>query len=365
METRIESVFSHLSHREVLELDRDYLQSAREARLRYVNDSMGGIERVKKGNGFAYYYKGKILKDSDELTRIRKLAIPPAWTRVWICPYSNGHIQATGFDVRNRKQYRYHALWSVVRNETKFHRMYAFGKALPALRLRIEEDLQRKKLDQEKVLATIISLMERTYIRVGNEDYNKLYGSHGITTLQDNHVKISGSEIRFSFTGKKGIQQTVTLKNARLARMVKQCRDIPGKILFQYFDEEGKRQPVESGMVNEYIKVATDGDFTAKDFRTWAGTLNLLRALCCLGEASNKSKCKKNLVMALDEVSRKLGNTRSVCKKYYVHPGLIELYENNSLTRHMKELDIIEEPDGKSDLTKDEKVMMKILRAFQ
>lgn len=364
METRIGTGFGTLSHKEVLELSRDYIQSAKTARLRYVTDALDGIERVKKGGGFAYYFRGSLVKNKEELERIKKLAIPPAWTRVWICAFENGHIQATGYDVRGRKQYRYHTLWGAVRSETKFHRLYEFGKALPSLRLRLEQDMQEKKLNQQKVVATIISLMERTYIRVGNEDYNRLYGSHGITTLKDNHVKINGSELRFSFTGKKGINQTVSLKNARLARAVKQCRDIPGKVLFQYFDEENQRQPVESGMVNDYIREATAGDFTAKDFRTWAGSLNLLRSLCLIGDSDTSTECKKNILLALDEVSQKLGNTRAVCRKYYVHPGLIELYESKSLSKYLKELDVIEEPDAKTDLTSDEKVLMRILKTF-
>jgi DNA topoisomerase I len=364
METKIQTGLSDLSHREMLELDRDYIEAARRARLRYVTDSINGISRIKKGNGFAYYFKGQVVKDETELLRIKKLAVPPAWTKVWICPFANGHIQATGLDVRGRKQYRYHAQWSAVRNETKFHRLYEFGKALPSLRLKIEKDLTQKNLSQDKVVATIVSLMERTYIRVGNEDYNKMYGSHGITTLKDNHVEIKGSELKFSFTGKRGIQHAITLRSRRLARMVQQCKDIPGKELFQYLDEEGKRKPVDSGMVNDYIKEGTGGEFTAKDFRTWAGTLNLLRSFCSLGEPGSESECKKKVLQALDSVSEKLGNTRTVCRKYYVHPGIIELYEQNNLTRYLKELEQIEEPDLKTDLTTDEKVLMKILRTM-
>jgi DNA topoisomerase-1 len=364
METKIQTGLAELSHEEILQLDRDYMEAAKKAKLRYVNDGIPGISRVKKGPGFDYYYKDKQLRDEEQLTRIKKLAIPPAWTRVWICPYENGHIQATGFDLRNRKQYRYHGQWNLVRNETKFHRLYEFGKALPQLRARIEKDLTRRDLSQPRVLATIISLMERTYIRIGNEDYQKMYGSHGITTLKDNHVQINGSEIHFSFIGKKGIEQHVTLKNQRLARIVKQCRDIPGKELFQYIDADGKRQPVDSGMVNDYIKEATEGDFTAKDFRTWAGTLNLLRSFRSIGDAITETECKKNILIALDEVSKKLGNTRTVCKKYYVHPGLIEMYEQNNLSRYLKELDEIEEPDWKTDLTSDEKILMRILKSL-
>lgn len=362
--TIITTSLTDLSHKEILKLDRDYSEAAKIARLIYVNDKLPGITRVKKGKGFLYFQGSKRLKNEEQLLRIKKLAIPPAWTRVWICPLINGHIQATGYDALNRKQYRYHTLWNTVRNETKFHRLYEFGKSLPKLRLQIEEDLHKKDLSQNHVIATVISLMERTYIRVGNEDYEKLYGSYGITTLKDNHVKISGSELKFSFIGKKGIAQSITLKNSRLAKIVKQCRDIPGKELFQYYDAAGVRHPIDSGMVNDYIKNATNGDFTAKDFRTWAGSLNLLRSLRAIGNAITVTDCKKNVLNALDEVSRKLGNTRTVCKKYYVHPGLIELYEKNTLSNYLKELDEIEEPDMKSDLTSDEKVFMRILRTL-
>jgi DNA topoisomerase I len=364
METKITTSLSELSHHEMLELDRDYMEAAKQARLRYVRDSSPGIARQKRGKGFIYYFKNVRLTDDAEITRIKKLAIPPAWTQVWICPYPNGHIQATGLDSRNRKQYRYHVQWNVVRNETKFHRLYEFGKALPSLRLQVEKDLAFKDLRRSRVLATIVSLMERTYLRIGSEDYNKLYGSHGITTLKDNHVEIIGSEVRFSFVGKKGIQQSVTIKNRRLARIVQQCKDIPGKELFQYYDEKGVRQTVDSGMVNDYIKEGTKGEFTAKDFRTWAGTLSLLRSLKSMGEAITETDCKKKIIQALDEVSRKLGNTRTVCRKYYVHPGLIQLYEQNNLTSYLKELDDIEEPDLKTDLTSDEKILMRILKTF-
>lgn len=351
-----------LSHKEFLKIDKNYTQSARVADLVYVNDKEPGISRIKKGKGFAYIYDNKPLKRKEELERIRKLAIPPAWTNVWICSKENGHIQATGLDLRGRKQYRYHQLWQLLRNETKFHHLYEFGKLLPAMRLKLEEDLSKKELGEEKVLATVISLMERTYIRVGNDDYEKLYGSYGLTTLKDNHVKVSGDTIHFSFTGKKGIEHKITLHNRRMARMVQKCRDIPGKELFQYYDLEGKRRSIDSGMVNRYIKEAMGGDFSAKDFRTWAGTLNIIRAFKSIGEADSESDCKKNIIAALDEVSKKLGNTRTVCKKYYVHPGIIKLYEEKNLYKYLNELEIIEQPDNLTGLTSEERTLMKILR---
>ncbi|HEV7621980.1 MAG TPA: DNA topoisomerase IB, partial [Flavisolibacter sp.] len=312
-----------LSHREFLKIDKDYSKSAKAADLVYINDKKPGITRIKKGKGFVYIYDKKPLKNESEIERIRKLAIPPAWTNVWISPEKNGHIQATGLDLRQRKQYRYHSLWSTLRNETKFHHLYEFGKLLPSLRLKIEEDLSKKELCEEKVIATIVSLMERTYIRIGNDDYEKLYGSYGLTTLKDSHVKISGDKVIFSFKGKKGIHQNITLRHQRLAKMIQKCRDVPGKELFQFYDSMGKRKSIDSGMVNKYIKDATGGSYSAKDFRTWAGTLNILRAFKSIGQADGDKECKKNIIAALDEVSKKLGNTRTVCKKYYVHPGII------------------------------------------
>jgi DNA topoisomerase I len=352
---------AELSHKEFVQIARDYTQTATIADLRYVNDKEPGITRVKKGTGFTYLSDGKPIKNEAELERVKKLAIPPAWTEVWICRDASGHIQATGFDLRGRKQYRYHPQWHDVRNATKFHHLYEFGKLLPSLRLKIEEDLARKEIGEEKVIATVISLMERTYIRIGNNDYEKLYGSYGLTTLKDKHVKVNGDTIRFSFKGKKGIYHDITLKNRRLARTVQACRDIAGKELFQYYDAEGNRKSVDSGQVNRYIKEATGGDFSAKDFRTWAGTLNILRAFKSMGEAATDGDLKKNVIAALDEVSKKLGNTRTVCKKYYVHPGIIELYEKNNLQKYLKELDNIEKPDNLTGLTSEERVLMKIL----
>ena len=350
-----------LSHKEFLKIDKDYSKAAKVADLKYVTDKTKGIQRQKKGEGFVYIYDDKPLKDKEELQRIKKLAIPPAWTNVWICANENGHIQATGFDINHRKQYRYHSLWNTLRNETKFHHLYEFGKLLPSLRLKLEEDLAKKELCEEKVLATVISLMERTYIRIGNDGYEKLYGSYGLTTLKDRHVTIQGDKLAFSFKGKKGIFHNVTIRNRRLARMVKACRDIPGKELFQYFDAEGNRRSIDSGMVNKYIKEATGADFSAKDFRTWAGTLDILRAFKAMGQAGSEADCKKNIIAALDEVSKKLGNTRTICRKYYVHPGIIKLYEEQHLEKYLKELDTIEKPDDLSGITSEEKVLMKIL----
>jgi len=351
-----------ITRAESIKIHRDHKRAAAVASLRYVGDAMPGIRRQKKGAGFSYLQDGRPVKDKDTLQRIRKLAIPPAWTRVWICAQENGHIQATGYDVRGRKQYKYHAQWSTIRNQTKFHRLYEFGKTLPALRQRIEGDICASSLTKEKVLATVVSLMERTFIRVGNNEYEKLYGSYGLTTLKDGHVNITGATLKFSFKGKKGIYHTVTLKSKRLARIVKACRDIPGKELFQYINDEGVRCTIDSGMINNYIKEASGNDFSAKDFRTWAGTLSMLNSFKSLGEALTPAETKKNVLQALDEVSAKLGNTRAICRKYYVHPRIIALYEENGLQKYLSQLEDIEACDGLVDLTPDEKVLMRILQ---
>lgn len=359
----IEEPVLSLTHAELLKADKDYERAANAVNLTYVRDNMPGIVRMKKGKGFTYTFENQTLKDRAILKRIKKLAIPPAWTGVWICPLDNGHIQATGLDIRKRKQYRYHTLWAHVRSETKFHRLYEFGKLLPRLRAQLDEDLQIRELNQEKVLATVISLMERTYIRIGNSAYEKLYGSYGLTTLKGKHVSINGSHIRFAFRGKKGVQHEITLKNKKLARTVEQCRDIPGKELFQYYDENGNRRIIESGMVNEYIKKSTGRDFSAKDFRTWAGSVHALETLHSLPEVDSDSERKKNIVAVLDSVSKKLGNSRAICKKYYVHPGLLRLYEENSIERYTRSLDQAENPeDGSPDLTPSEKVLLRILK---
>jgi len=354
-----------LTHNDYLRIDRDYQTAARVADLIYVSDRQPGIQRVKVGHNFKYIFKDSEVSDEEQLMRIKKLAIPPAWESVWICPKRNGHIQATGLDLRKRKQYRYHTLWNTLRHETKFHRMYEFGKRLPKLRLRLEEDIQLPTLCQEKVIALVISLMERTYIRIGNSGYEKLYGSYGLTTLKDKHVKVNGKHVSFEFTGKKGINHKISLNNRRLAKVIQACRDIPGKELFQYINENGERRTIDSGMVNAYLKETMEMDFSAKDFRTWAGSLHVLWAFKSLGEAINTTELKKKVNEALTIVSEKLGNTKTVCRKYYVHPSLISLYEENNLLHYLKGLDDIEEPDERSGLTTAEKILMKILKSLQ
>jgi DNA topoisomerase-1 len=338
---------------------------ARALDLVYVIDSMPGIERIKSGKNFSYVIDGKKIEDKDELERIKKLAIPPAWEKVWICPLHNGHLQVTGYDVRARKQYRYHSLWNHHRNETKFHRMLEFGKTLPKLRQKVKKDICKKELTQEKVIATVISLMEHTFIRIGNNEYEKENGSYGLTTLKNKHVKINGSTLHFSFKGKKGVHHNVTLKNKRLAKLVKACRDIPGKELFSYYDEKGEAHPIDSGKVNAYIKETTGGDFSAKDFRTWAGTLHAMRALSKKETAENEADLKKNILDALDEVSKLLGNTRTVCRKYYVNPRILSMYESNALSERLKQIASADNNNGKGKLTGAERVLMQVLKSIR
>lgn len=351
-----------LTHRQMLKANKDNEQAAAVMKLVYVNDQMPGIERKKKGKAYQYLSGNKIVKDDNTLERIKKLVIPPAWTAVWICAKANGHIQCTGFDLRKRKQYRYHALWNLLRKETKFHHLYEFGLVLPELRKRIQKDIAGAELSQEKVLATVLSVMEQTYIRIGSNAYEKEYGSYGLTTMKDKHTNINGSKIDFCFVGKKGVEQKITLQNKRLARIVKECRDVPGKDLFQYYDKEGNRKPIDGTMVNNYIKEATGNNFSAKDFRTWAGSLHALKALHDIGNGETDTAIKKNIVAALDIVSEKLGNTRTVCKNYYVHPGILKLYEENKLQRYLRPFDNPSKTKNTTALSKEEIVLMKILK---
>lgn len=358
-------LIAKISPAKIIKIMKDPVKSAKAVKLVYTNDGETlGISRRKRGKNFTYFLGNEIVKDKEELERIKKLAIPPAWEDVWICALENGHLQATGIDAKRRKQYRYHPVWNALRNHTKFYRMLQFGETLPTIRLQLEKDLSRRNLDKRKVLALVVSLMERTNIRIGNNIYEKLYGSFGLTTLKDKHVNITGQKIKFSFKGKKGIYHDIDLKNRKLAKAVKNCRDIPGKELFQYYDEDGKRHAIESGMVNEYIKEISGEDFTAKDFRTWSGTVNALIAFKEIessAEPEEKTTQKSKIKKAIELVACELGNTSTVCRKYYIHPLIINLYESDSIKKYLEELDDIEVDDGKSGLTKEEKIVMKIL----
>lgn len=362
MENSDLEIISHLKPSKIVKIMKDPVASAKAVHLIYTSDAeTAGITRKKNGKKFAYYKDGEKIRDKEEITRINKLVIPPAWENVWICALDNGHLQATGIDLKRRKQYRYHSLWSALRNHTKFYRMLQFGYALPEIRLQVEKDLALRTFEKRKVLALIVSLMQRTNIRIGNNAYEKLYGSFGLTTLKGKHVQIKGQKINFSFKGKKGVMHNIDLKSKRLARLVQKCKDIPGKELFQYIDDEGNRHTVDSGMVNEYIKEISGEDFTAKDFRTWSGTVSALIAFKEIGYAETHAEYKKKVKEALEIVASHLGNTSTVCRKYYVHPLVINLYENNTIKKYLDELEKIEENDGKAGLTHEEKLVLKIL----
>jgi DNA topoisomerase I len=310
----------------------DPVESAQAAKLRYVSDATPGIRRRRSGKGFSYVgTDGRPIRDSATLARIRSLAIPPAYTDVWICPIANGHLQATGRDARGRKQYRYHPRWRAVRDETKFGRMLAFSEVLPRLRERLAEDLAKPGLPREKVLATVVRLLECTAIRVGNDEYARANRSFGLTTLQDRHVEVSGSTLRFEFRGKSGKIHRVALSDRRLARIVARCQALPGADLFQYEDDDGQQVAIGSGDVNDYLREITGEEFTAKDFRTWAGTLQAVEALEAVGPAVSKREGKAAVLRAIDRVAERLNNTRAVCRKYYIHPAVLETYESGTL----------------------------------
>jgi DNA topoisomerase-1 len=344
-------------HKKLEKIGRDPIITAKAVGLRYSLQSAKGYYRKRKANGFIYFDEtDNRVSDPEVLERIRKLVIPPAWENVWISPYENGHLQVTGIDTKGRKQYRYHPDWNKIRNQSKFYRLRRFALALPAIRAQVDKDLERKGLPYEKVVALVVRLIELTNIRIGNDAYKKLYGSFGLTTLRDKHVKFEGATVTFEFVGKKGVKHNIKLQSRRMANLVKKCQDIPGQELFQYYDDDGKRHTIGSADVNGYIKEITGEDFTAKDFRAWAGSLNALCAFHDLGEHSSETDCKRKIVNVLDSVAQKLGNTRTVCKKYYVHPTVIAAYEKGSIWNYNPATEV---PDG--DLNAQEKALLDLL----
>ena len=298
--------------------------------LRYVDDSRPGITRVRRGKGFSYHHPDGSLVSDDVRARIEALVIPPGYDDVWICPSANGHLQATGRDVKGRKQYRYHADWETHRNRLKFDRMVPFGEALPMIRSRVESDLRQKGLGREKVLALCVRLLDETLVRVGNEQYATENGSYGLTTIRDKHVSFEGDEVRFEFVGKSGKAQSLSVRDKRLARMVKECRDIPGYDLFQFYDEDGRKQDVESGHVNGYLQETTGEAFTAKDFRTWGGTVVAAQALSAHEEPA-EDEVDGHIVDAIKDTCAVLGNTPAVCRRYYVHPDVLDAFRAGDL----------------------------------
>lgn len=336
-------------------IGRDPKITAKAVGLRYTINSNTGYLRQRKNETFIFVdQSNKIIRDKQILERIKKLVIPPAWEMVWISPYENGHLQATGIDAKGRKQYRYHSQWNKIRNQSKFYKLRNFANALPAIRKQVEKDLNRNGLPYEKVVALVIKLIELTNIRIGNEAYKKLYGSFGITTLQDKHVSFQNSKVYFEFIGKKGIKHKMSLESRKLANLVKKCKDIPGQDLFQYYDDNGNHHTIGSADINNYLKEITQEDFTAKDFRAWAGTVNALTAFQNKTAAENQTDCKRKVIEVLDEVAAKLGNTRTVCKKYYVHPTVITAFEKGMVWKY--------KPNPKnSELRPEENALVELL----
>jgi DNA topoisomerase-1 len=315
----------------------DGVQVARRAGLRYVNDNSPGIARKTRGGGFVYMNaRRQRVRDRATLLRIQQLAIPPAWKDVWISPSSNGHIQAIGFDERGRKQYKYHTRWRAVRDESKYHRTIAFAKAVPTIRRKVARDLKLRGLPKAKVLAAIVKIMETSFMRVGNEEYARTNHSYGLTTIRNRHVKVRGSKVHFEFRGKSGVHREVDLEDARLAKIVRRCQELPEQELFEFIDDDGRRHDIKSGDVNAYLKEITDDDFTAKDFRTWAGTMLAALALQEFEAFDSQAQAKRNVVAAIESVAKRLGNTKAVCRKCYIHPAVIESYLDGDIARSLK-----------------------------
>ena len=313
-------------------------ESAKIAGLRYVNDNhTPGIRRIGSTRRVRYVHpNGATVSNPAELQRIKSLVIPPAWTDVWICTDSRGHLQATGRDARGRKQYRYHPRWREVRDEVKYGKLIAFAQALPRIRQRTDADLRKNGLQREKVLAAVVQLLEKTLIRVGNEEYARDNGSVGLTTMREKHATVTGTTVRFEFRGKSGVQHAIDLRDARLARILKACRDLPGYELFQYVDEDGRRQAIDSADVNEYLREISGDEFTAKDFRTWAGTVLAAKALAEVATFTSNAEAKRNIVHAIEAVAKKLGNTKSVCRKCYIHPAILDAYMDGATIDTLK-----------------------------
>ena len=342
----------------------DPRRSARLAGLRYSSDDRPGISRRRSGRGFSYRHaSGRFVRDRPTLVRIRALAIPPAWTDVWICPDPNGHIQATGRDARGRKQYRYHPRWRARRNDAKFERIVAFARLLPRIRRRCDRDLARRSLSQEKVLAAVVRLLELTLIRVGNDEYARLNRSFGLTTLQGRHVSVEGSSIRFQFRGKSGRRHEVGLRDRRLANVIRRCEELPGQELFQYVDTDGSPQDVTSDDVNAYLREASGADITTRDFRIWSATVLAYRALSELDPAASEAQAKRNVLAAIRASADGLGNTVAVARNSYVHPAIVDGYLAGELPRLRRRS--IESKAGVSSTSIDPAAEAALLRVLQ
>ena len=342
-------------------LDLEPEKSAEMAGLRYVKADSLVIERKKVGRGFSYLnIKGERITDEAELERLKSLTIPPALKDVRICHLENGHLQATGQDDKKRKQYFYHPQWRKIRSQHKFNRMVLFGACLPSIRATTAKHLRKRGLPREKVLATVVQLLETTFIRIGNDHYAKKNRSFGLTTLRDRHVDIEGTKVKFEFRGKSGVDHEIELQDRRLVNIIKQCQEIPGYEIFKYYDESGDRKFVDSGDVNDYLQQISDRDFTAKDFRTWAGTLLAAIELEELGEFDSEKQAKKNITQAIKNVARRLGNRPATCRKYYIHPAIVESYQNGFLLPLMSETADLEA--APNELSPEEQVVLQIIQ---
>jgi DNA topoisomerase-1 len=341
----------------------DPAESAKAAGLRYVSDAKPGIQRKKWRSGFRYLDDaGKPVRDAETLARIKSLVIPPAWTDVWICPNPKGHLQATGRDAKGRKQSRYHPRWREVRDETKYERMMIFGAALPGIRERVESDLGLPGLPRQKILATIVRLMETTLIRVGNLEYARQNQSYGLTTMRGKHVHVDGSTITFTFQGKSGVGHTIDISDRRLAKIVRRCQDIPGYELFQYIDSDGTHRTVDSADVNEYLREIARQDFTAKDFRTWAGTVLACAMLAEFEAYESEAQAKRNVVEAIKAVAARLGNTPAICRKCYVHPAVLDYYMSRTTFEKIKRRAESTSADSPQKLHQEEVALMELLQ---
>jgi DNA topoisomerase-1 len=336
-------------------------QYAKEAGLRYVNDETPGFTRYKEGENYVYQdQQGHSITDEARLKRIRSLNIPHIWENVWICPAANGHLQATGMDTKGRKQYRYHPKWQTVRSTAKFNKMQAFGEALSRMREEMEKDMKKPLFSREYVLATVATVLDNTHIRIGNDCYEKDNRSYGLTTLRNKHLQEEGKGLKFSFVGKKGVMQEIHLSDRKLSRIVKKCSELPGYRLFQYLDEEGNKCPVSSEDVNNYLKEISGLDLTAKDFRTWGGSVEALKMLAGGAPAEQESERKRNVVEAVKAVALKLGNTPTVCRKYYIHPLILDMYTEGKLPEFVDRNQYVEAVEN-DRLSDEEKLFIKLL----
>jgi DNA topoisomerase-1 len=360
----VPAVAERLEAADRIETTVDPKEAAESAGLRYVSDDRPGIRRKKSGKGFSYVQPdGRKLSDARVLRRIKSLAVPPAWIDVWICPVADGHLQATGRDARGRKQYRYHPLFREVRESTKYEHLITFAHALPGIRAKVREHMSLRGLPREKVLATVLHLLETTLIRVGNDDYAKQNKSYGLTTLKQRHAEVEGSEVRFRFTGKGGKQWSLRVRDRRVAKIIRSCQDLPGQELLQYLDEEGNLQDVTSNDVNAYLKEITEQEITAKDFRTWAGTVLAALALKEVESFDSAAQAKRNLRAAIERVASRLGNTSTICRKCYVHPDVLNSYLDRDLMLQIKAEIQKKLPDELTGLQPEEGAVLAFLRA--